>query len=67
MCIRPTGGWVRLGDEMDVKVWKFPPPGETRWVLSVNGFIIRIDAEEGVIRQAAEAYFRRASEIRAGA
>ena len=51
---------VWLGDDMtQVKIWQYPGPGETKWVLSVNGFIIRIDTDRGAIREAARAYYLR--------
>lgn len=60
MYAHAAGGGVRLGDDMtQVKIWQYPAAGETRWVLSVNGFIIRIDADRGAIREAARAYYLR--------
>lgn len=60
MSIHAAGGGVRLGDDMtQVKIWQYPGAGETRWVLSVNGFIIRIDADRQLIREAAKAYYLR--------
>ena len=48
-----------MGDKVDVKIWQYPGPGETKWVLSVNGFIVGINADRGVIRRAAQAYYLR--------
>lgn len=56
---QPTGGWVWLGDSMEIKVWHWRRIDGPRWVLSVNGFIVRIDPEERVIRKAAQAYYLR--------
>jgi len=44
---------------IDVRVIHFPGADGGRWVLSVNGFIIKLDADERVIRRAAEAYYLR--------
>lgn len=69
MSIRAAGGGVRLGDKMTVvKVLRFPGPDGGRWVLCVNGFIIKLDADERIIREAAAAYFIRGEDpVRASA
>lgn len=44
---------------MEINVWHWHSHEGPRWVLSVNGFIVRIDPEERVIRQAAQAFYLR--------